>query len=315
MTIDRKAGSLAKTAGCMPNVARDCVHGKGIRSLLTVGRELGRHRFAKYENISIPADPSTMFPVKRLSWLAIILLAAGPRDRLQQDSRRHLSRRQPAPQLPVASMPKIDQQKILEHIKVLSSDEYEGRAPGTKGEELSVKYIQDQFKQLNLKPGNPDGTYVQKVPLVGITGTEARPLTTRQGRRRKQTFKWRTMWSRGPSTSPTARRSRTPMSSSPATASRRPSSTGTTSRTSTSRARRSSCSSTIRAVPDPADPSKLDPKTFNGDAMTYYGRWTYKFEEGARKGAAGDLRRPRDRTGRLSVLRRAGQSPAKNSIS
>src|SRR4051812_26233852 len=67
--------------------------------------------------------------------------------------------------LPVASMPKIDQQKILDRIKVLSSDEYQGRAPGTKGEELSVKYIEDQFKQLNLKPGNPDGTYLQKVPL------------------------------------------------------------------------------------------------------------------------------------------------------
>jgi Zn-dependent M28 family amino/carboxypeptidase len=43
------------------------------------------------------------------------------------------------------------------------------------------------------------------------------------------------------------------------------------------------------AVPDPSDPAKLDPKTFGGDAMTYYGRWTYKFEEGARKGAAGVL--------------------------
>ena len=42
-------------------------------------------------------------------------------------------------------------------------------------------------------------------------------------------------------------------------------------------------------VPDPANPSELDPKTFGGKAMTYYGRWTYKFEEGARKGAAGVL--------------------------
>ena len=70
-------------------------------------------------------------------------------------------------------MPKIEAAPILEHIKVLASDEYEGRAPGTKGEELSVKYIEDQFKQLGLKPGNPDGTYVQKVPLVGITGDES----------------------------------------------------------------------------------------------------------------------------------------------
>jgi Zn-dependent M28 family amino/carboxypeptidase len=43
------------------------------------------------------------------------------------------------------------------------------------------------------------------------------------------------------------------------------------------------------AVPDPKNPSQLDPNVFKGDAMTYYGRWTYKFEEGARKGAAAIL--------------------------
>ena len=42
-------------------------------------------------------------------------------------------------------------------------------------------------------------------------------------------------------------------------------------------------------VPDPQDPSKLDEKTFKGKAMTYYGRWTYKFEEAAAKGALGCL--------------------------
>ena len=50
---------------------------------------------------------------------------------------------------------------MLAHIKMLASDEFEGRAPGTKGEELSIKYISDQFKQIGLKPGNPDGTYTQ----------------------------------------------------------------------------------------------------------------------------------------------------------
>jgi hypothetical protein len=57
---------------------------------------------------------------------------------------------------------------LLAHIKILASDEFEGRAPGTKGEELSVKYITDQFKKIGLKPGNPDGTYTQEVPLAGI---------------------------------------------------------------------------------------------------------------------------------------------------
>jgi hypothetical protein len=57
---------------------------------------------------------------------------------------------------------------LLAHIKVLASDEFEGRSPGSKGEELSVKYITDQFKKIGLKPGNPDGTYTQEVPLAGI---------------------------------------------------------------------------------------------------------------------------------------------------
>ena len=57
---------------------------------------------------------------------------------------------------------------IMQHTKVLSSDEYEGRGPGTKGEELTVKYLTEQFQRLGLKPGNPDGTYVQKVPLAGF---------------------------------------------------------------------------------------------------------------------------------------------------
>src|SRR5205814_5432714 len=57
---------------------------------------------------------------------------------------------------------------LLAHIKILASDEFEGRAPGSKGEELSIKYISDQFRSIGLKPGNPDGSYFQEVPLAGI---------------------------------------------------------------------------------------------------------------------------------------------------
>src|SRR5438477_1250545 len=57
---------------------------------------------------------------------------------------------------------------MLAHIKMLSSDEFEGRAPGSKGEELSIKYIEEQFKKTGLKPGNPNGSYFQEVPLAGI---------------------------------------------------------------------------------------------------------------------------------------------------
>src|SRR5699024_2126621 len=63
----------------------------------------------------------------------------------------------------------MDAQTLLGHIEVLSSDEFEGRAPGTRGEELSVAYLTEQFEALGLEPGNPDGTYEQHVPLVGFT--------------------------------------------------------------------------------------------------------------------------------------------------
>src|SRR5690348_17123587 len=86
-----------------------------------------------------------------------------------------------APVVPVASLPDIDRDALLRHIQVLSSDKFEGRAPGTRGEELSVAYLETQFRDLGLQPGNPDGTFIQKVPLVGITGVEAKPLTFVKG--------------------------------------------------------------------------------------------------------------------------------------
>ena len=138
-------------------------------------------------------------------------------------------------------MPNVDQNAILERIKVLSSDEYEGRKPGTKGEDLTVRYLVDESKKLGLQPGNPDGTYVQKVPLVGITGAEAQPLTVTKGTQ-KRTFKW--------SDDVVAWTKRVTDTASIADSDmvfvgygvKPPSSTGTTSRMSTSRARRSSCS-------------------------------------------------------------------------
>src|SRR6476469_1935430 len=94
-----------------------------------------------------------------------------------------------AAHVPIGQLPAIDNNALLAHTRVLSSDEYEGRAPGTKGEELSVTYIADQFKQAGLKSGNTDGTYFQKVPLVGITAAPAPLVFTKGGQR--QTLKWK----------------------------------------------------------------------------------------------------------------------------
>ena len=63
----------------------------------------------------------------------------------------------------------IDPDSLLSEIAVLASDEFGGRAPGSLGEALTIDYLTEEFSALGLAPGNPDGTWVQAVPLVGIT--------------------------------------------------------------------------------------------------------------------------------------------------
>ena len=95
----------------------------------------------------------------------------------------------PAQKVSIGQLPDVDIASLLAHTKVLSSDEFQGRAPGTIGEEKSVAYLADQFKKAGAKPGNTDGTYVQKVPLVGITPSPA-PLFVKHGAQ-QQSLKWK----------------------------------------------------------------------------------------------------------------------------
>lgn len=71
--------------------------------------------------------------------------------------------------VPAAASAAITPEGILQHIRVLASDEFEGRAPGTPGEKKSLDYIVAQCKAMKLEPGNPDGTYIEPVNLWGIT--------------------------------------------------------------------------------------------------------------------------------------------------
>ena len=65
--------------------------------------------------------------------------------------------------------PGISADTLLAATETLASDEFEGRAPGSDGETKTVAFLTEQFSALGLTPGNPDGTWVQDVPLVGIT--------------------------------------------------------------------------------------------------------------------------------------------------
>jgi Zn-dependent M28 family amino/carboxypeptidase len=194
----------------------------------------------------------------------------------------------PPPAVPLASLPKIEAAPILERITLLSSDKLQGRAPGTLGEELTVGYLENQFKELGLQPGNPDGTYVQKVPLVGITGAEARPLTiTKAGETGR--LKWKdevVAWTKHVAEGASIDKSDVVFAGYGVEA---PEYGWDDFKGIDVKGKTVVVLVNDPPVPDPADPSRLDPKIFGGKAMTYYGRWTYKFEQGARKGAAAVL--------------------------
>jgi Zn-dependent M28 family amino/carboxypeptidase len=189
--------------------------------------------------------------------------------------------------LPIGQLPPIDLTQLLAHTKKLSSDEYEGRAPGTKGEELAVTYIANQFKNVGLKPGNTDGTYFQKVPLVGITPTPA-PLTFHKGGK-TQTLKWKddvVAWTKHVAPSASLQDSELVFVGYGVVA---PEFQWDDYKGLDVKGKTLVMLVNDPPVPDPANASELDPKTFGGKAMTYYGRWTYKYEMGAQKGAAGVL--------------------------
>src|SRR2546430_8732312 len=167
---------------------------------------------------------------------------------------------------PASSTPSTDGNAMKAHIQKLASDEMQGRAPGGKGEELATTYISDFYKSIGLK------TEFQQVPMVGITATASRlELTGKSG---KKTLKYGddfVVWSK---------QQRDSISQS---------------------AELIFCGYGVVApeyqwndfksdvkgkiiVVLINDPQLQDQTKFGGKAMTYYGRWTYKFEEAARQG-------------------------------
>lgn len=193
----------------------------------------------------------------------------------------------PKPPTPLAQLPDIDMDVVLAHTKVLSSDEFEGRAPGSKGEDLTVAYMVDEFKKVGLKPGNTDGTYIQKVPLVGITAAPA-PLVVKKGAER-HTLKWKddvVAWTKHVAEDAKIADSELVFVGYGVVA---PEYNWDDYKGMDVKGKTLVMLVGDPPVADPANPSELDPKVFGGKAMTYYGRWTYKYEIGAQKGAAGVL--------------------------
>src|SRR3954463_12892982 len=194
---------------------------------------------------------------------------------------------------PLKALPAIDPAAVLGHVKTLASDDFEGRAPGTPGEEKTVAYLVEAFKKLGLKPGNPDGTYVQKVPLVGITPSPA-PLTITGGAAGQSgagpmTLAWRddvVAWTKRLTDEVKVDASELVFVGYGVQA---PEYTWDDYKGVDVAGKTLVMLVNDPPVPDPAAPGTLDAKTFGGRAMTYYGRWTYKYEIGAKHKAAAVL--------------------------
>jgi Zn-dependent M28 family amino/carboxypeptidase len=184
--------------------------------------------------------------------------------------------------------PAVDGNAVLEHTKVLASDAFEGRAPGTKGEELTVGYLTDELRKIGLRPGNPDGTWVQKVPLVGTTVQGSPVLTFRKGAT-ERTLAWRddyVAWTKRVAERVGLERSDLVFVGYGVQA---PEFRWDDYKGVDLHGKTMIVLVGDPPVADPAKPGELDPMTFGGKAMTYYGRWTYKYEVGAKLGAAGVL--------------------------
>ncbi len=167
------------------------------------------------------------------------------------------------------------------HLLTISSDEFGGREPSTPGEEKTVTYLRDQFAALGLKPGNGD-SWFQDVPLVAITTTPEKRMEV-QGVARGFSMPFGTHWvaaSRRLEPEVRIENSELVFAGYGAVAPEYDWNDfeGLDLKGKT----------VLVLVNDPGFATQ-DSTLFTGNAMTYYGRWTYKFEEAARQGAAGVL--------------------------
>ncbi|WP_326913288.1 M28 family metallopeptidase [Sphingopyxis chilensis] len=184
--------------------------------------------------------------------------------------------------IPDVEIPELSLATLQEVTKELSSDAYEGRAPGTAGEEKTVAYIIKKYEEAGLKPGN-NGSWTQDVPLVEITAKNATPLTftgsktpvTAQYAKDYVAFSYRVQ-------------PKTEVKDSdvvfvgyginaPEKGWNDYAGLDVKGKT------------VVVLVNDPDWQTKEAKGEFNGRAMTYYGRWSYKYEEAARQGAAAVL--------------------------
>jgi Zn-dependent M28 family amino/carboxypeptidase len=175
----------------------------------------------------------------------------------------------------------ITAESLMSHIEVLSSDEFEGRAPATRGEDLTVEYLIETMEQIGVAPGMDDGTFVQEIPLLGqqVDGSAA-IMNIRSNGQVEEELGFRTDFMAWPSNE--------------------------AEQVELQNAELLYVGYGIQApefdwddykganvegkilVFKNSDPSG-DPEIFDGDSRLYYGRWSYKFEKAEEMGALGAI--------------------------
>jgi len=223
-----------------------------------------------------------LFSASIVGLAASTLLACGPAEPGGSGGEGALVVNSPPAAVIDAALATVTSEDLMAHTRVLASDAFEGRAPSSPGEEKTIQYLTEQFASLGLEPGGPDGRWVQDVPLVSITADPSLTLTVEGG-------------------------------SGPATFQYGPDIIAWTTRVvediqvedselvfvgygivapeygwNDYEGLDATGKTVVVLVNDPGFATQ-DPELFNGNAMTYYGRWTYKYEEAARQGAAGVL--------------------------
>ncbi len=176
----------------------------------------------------------------------------------------------------------ISEATMVDITRTLSSDEFDGRMPGTAGEEKTVALLIEKFEAAGLQPGNGD-SWVQKVPLVEITGKDFSPLTIKGGDtdiNLEYAKDWVGVSYREEAATSLAD-SELVFVGYGVNAPER----GWNDYEGLDMAGKTA----VILVNDPDFGAETLEGDFNGKAMTYYGRWTYKYEEAARQGAAGAI--------------------------
>ena len=184
----------------------------------------------------------------------------------------------------------IDPEKIRAHVKFLSDDLLEGRGPGLRGSEIAAQYIATQFALYGLKPGGDNGTYLQQINFVGMNAIPEKttmsiiPPKRPEGQIGIMLYSYDLKYGDDYTVS---NRTLTPVVDIDAPIVFVGYGVDAPEFNWNDYAGIDVKGKVILCIV--GDPPSTDPNFFGGDALTYYGRWTYKFEEAARKGAIGAL--------------------------